>query len=223
MATRKTPLVTGEIYHIFNRSIARQPIFTTQLHYQRMIELIQFYIFQKPPIRFSYYNRLQMKQKNNFFENLVKNHKHQVEIYAYCIMPNHLHFLLKQTEENGISKFLSNIQNSYAKYHNTKHDRSGSLFQELFKGVHIETDEQLLHVMRYIILNPYTGHMVKELSDLERYQWTSFPEYMGKRKSFVNTEMISGLFRSTEKLKQFIFNQADYQKMLDKIKHLILE
>lgn len=222
MASRKIPLVTGEIYHVYNRSIARQQIFLSQRHYHRMTELIQFYIFTKPTLRFSYYNRLAIDQRKDFFAKLQMQPQH-VQIYAHALMPNHFHFLLKQTSDAGISKFLGNLQNSYAKYLNLKQKRTGSVFQEMFKAVRIETDEHLLHVTRYILLNPYTGYVIKDLGDLEMYPWTSFPDYMGSRSSYITTEFIQSFFKSPEKLKQFILDQAAYQRELDQIKHLILE
>ncbi len=223
MPTRKVPIIPEEIYHIYNRSIARQPIFLTQKHYQRALEVIQFYQYSKPSIRFSYYNRLSVEQKNEFFLNLVKNNKKQIHIYTYCLMPNHFHFLLKEIEPNGISSFTGNIQNSYAKYFNIRRQRTGGLFQSMFKAVHIETDEQILHVMRYIHLNPLTSFVVKNIKGLEQYRWSSFLEYITEKPFIIEHKFIKSFFRSTEDFKKFIFNQTDYQKQLADIKHLTFE
>lgn len=153
MPYRTTPLVQGEFYHVFNRSIARQPIFTRKDEYQRGLEVLNYYSYQKPPLRFSHYKRLTFKQKADFLAGLESSKK-IVQLLAFCLMPNHVHFLIKEIEDGGISRYMSNFQNSYAKYFNIKNDRTGSLFQTRFKAVRIETDEQLLHVMRYIHLNP---------------------------------------------------------------------
>lgn len=69
-------------------------------------------------------------------------------------MPNHFHLLIKQTEQNGISEFVGKFSNSYTKYYNTKHNRVGALLQGQLKAVLIESGEQLIHVSRYIHLNP---------------------------------------------------------------------
>src|SRR5581483_4916008 len=139
MPRRKIVLATGEIYHLFNRSIAHQPIFTRTRDNTRFLETIDFYRFQNPMIRFSHFNRLPQEQKKQFYDKLKKESLPIVEIFAFCLIPNHFHILARQLQENGIKNFLSQIQNSYAKFYNTKYDRSGALFQEMFKAVRIET------------------------------------------------------------------------------------
>lgn len=149
----------------------------------------------------------------------------RVDILAFCLLDNHYHFLLRQITEKGISKFISNIQNGYAKYFNIKTKRSGPLFQPMFKAVRIETDEQFLHVSRYIHLNPTTNYLV-ELNKLNRYPWSSLNCYLENnysKYSFLNTSIIFGLIKSREEFKEFVYNQAEYQRELGKIKHLILE
>ena len=76
-----------------------------------------------------------------------------MEIICYCLMPNHLHLLLRQLMDGGISKFMSNFANSYTRYFNTKSKRKGPVFEGKFKAKRIETDEQLLHLSRHIHLN----------------------------------------------------------------------
>lgn len=224
MTIRKVPIVVGEIYHVFNRSIARQPIFNSVTDYQRALDVFSFYSFFEPPLRFSHYARLPKSQKTNFMDRLIGSNQNQVEILAFCLMPNHVHFLIKEIREKGISTFMSNFQNSYAKYFNLKTNRSGSLFQTMFKAVRIETDEQLLHVARYIHLNPITAYILKNIEDLMNYPWSSFPVYTGKQTSYVlNTNTILGYFPSIDKFIEFTKDQIEYQRELDKIKHLILE
>lgn len=224
MTRRFTPLVTEEVYHVFNKSIAGQPIFLNKKDYSRAVEVFNYYRYSQPPLRFSHFNRLSAEEKEKFLKNLSEKNKKQVTIFAYCLMPNHFHFLIKAVEENGLSLFLSNFQNSYAKYFNQKYDRNGSLFQSMFKAVRMETDEQLIHVSRYIHLNPFTSFVIKEIKDLENYWWSSFLEYIGKRNpETVDLALIKGFFPKTEDFKLFVYNQADYQRELDKIKHLIAE
>ena len=221
MPYRKTPLVAREIYHVFNRSVARQPIFLSQRHYRHIVELINFYRFEKPPIRYSYFDRLNKEQKEIFIKLNMQNKKPMISILAYCLMPNHFHFLLKPTTDTAVSAFMRNLQNSYSKYFNTKHKRSGSLFQSMFKAVRIETEEQLIHVSRYIHLNPVSSSVI-HIKDLERYPWSSFNAYLTGKK-FVEPDIILKLFSSPAAYKSFVFDNADYQKTLENIKHLTLE
>ena len=218
------PLIPGEIYHIFNRSIASQPIFKNQKDYQRITDVINYYRFKKLPLRYSYYKRLPKDQKNQFSRDYLINNKSMLNIVAYCIMPNHFHFLLQPFVINAISDFMRNMQNSYSKYYNTKYERTGSLFQSMFRAVRIENDEQLIHVSRYIHLNPVTAYLI-EIDKLERYPWSSFKVYLSNNDgySFVNPRIVLSQFRSKGTYERFVFDQVDYQRELDKIKHLILE
>lgn len=217
------PLVTREIYHIFNRSVGGQPIFVDNRACSRAIELINFYRFLRPSIRYSHYNRLSKEQKLNFWDGLVKNHVNQVEILAFCLMPNHFHFVLRQSADTGIIKFMNNFQNSYARYFNTKFDRYGSLFQARFKSVHIETDAQLLHVVRYVHLNPLTSFVLKDKSELKNYPWSSFKEYLTLISHCVETKTVLDLSYNLDKFEEFTFDQLSYQRELNEIKHLALE
>lgn len=224
MSHRLVPLINGEIYHVFNRSVARQPIFLDSKDYRHAIETIKFYVNQNTPLSFSHYRRLLIEERLRLYQAMEMANKKLVSIYAYCLMPNHFHFLLQQNEDDGIKKFISNFQNSHAKYFNTKTGRSGALFQSMFKAVRIETDEQFVHVGRYIHLNPLTSYVVEEAQDLENYQWGSFPEYLGKPGfKIAEKERLLGYFKSPEDIKSFTLNQAEYQRELDKIKHLALE
>lgn len=224
MPYRKTPLITGEIYHVFNRSVARQPIFVFQKDYKRALDIIGFYIYQKPLLRFSHYNRLPEKQKTDFIQNLKKKGKKQINLISFCIMPNHFHFLIKEIHPEGITTFMRNFQNSYAKYFNKRSERSGAVFQSMFKAIRIETEEQLLHVCRYIHLNPLTSYLIKDLSELETYPWNSFKYFLeNKDQESVDVKFILDYFPSIKKFKEFIFDQIDYQRRLDQIRHLIVE
>lgn len=224
MPYRQTPLVIGEIYHIFNRSVAHQPIFLTDTYYQRAYEVLSYYNKLNPPVRFSHFSRLPTPLKNEILENLNKDDQKLVQILAFCLMPNHVHFLIKEITEKGITTFMRKFQDSYAKYFNTKTERSGSLFQSMFKAVRILTDEQLLHVTRYIHLNPVTAFILKNIEELSNYPWSSFPIYIGKQSSdIISTDEILGFFSSKDKFIKFTEDQVDYQRKLDKIKHLLLE
>lgn len=157
-------------------------------------------------------------------DSLHKINDKLVDIICFCLMPNHFHLLLNQLKDNGISKFMANLQNSFTRYFNTKHERIGHLLQGQFKAVLIEDDNQLLHVSRYIHLNPYSSYVVKDLESLEQYLWSSFPEYLGKVAAEIcNKEIILSQFKDKKDYKKFVFDQADYQRRLEEIKHLVIE
>lgn len=219
---RKVVFANDEIYHVFNRGVEKRPTFTDKRELDRSIITLDFYRFANLPLKLSRFlnlpevERSKLKQTLDSFEKLV-------EVICYCLMPNHFHFLLKQRTDVGISTFTANFTNSYTKYFNTKHERIGPLFQGLFKAVHIESDEQLIHVSRYIHLNPVSSYLI-EPEELENYKWSSFPEYMGlSNKNISNPKLVSDLFPSKEKYKQFVLDQVDYARKLEQIKHLVLE
>ena len=222
MPYRHTLIVPNQIYHVFNRSIARQPCFLNSRDYERFLNVIDYYRFQKPSLRFSHFSRLPFELRTAYENNLKQKGVKQVDIFAYCIMPNHIHFLLRECTPKGIATFMKNIQESYAKYYNIKRERTRSLFQSMFRAVRIETDDQLLHVSRYIHLNPYTSFIVKTKEELLIYPWTSLSEYL-THSSITTREIILQHFSTVEKFKIFTLDQADYQRELEEIKHLIFE
>src|SRR3989344_6077012 len=146
MPSRIIPFINNHFYHIYNRGSEKRPIFENQRDYQRFLKTLIYYQIEGPKPRFSKFPSLAITK-------LDENRK-LVEILAYCLMPNHFHLLLKQVRDKGITEFLSNLSNSYTKYYNTKYNRVGHLFQSEFKAVIMESNEQLLHVSRYIHLNP---------------------------------------------------------------------
>lgn len=224
MPGRIIPLATNETYHIINRGIASQPTFIDSKNYQRAVECLRYYQNKKPPIKYSRYLQLAKGRRAALLDILAKEKQFLVEIIAYCFMPNHFHLLLKQLADNGISKFVSNFTNSYTRYFNTKNERNGPIFQGRFKAKRIETEEQLLHVSRYIHLNPFSSYVVKSLKDLEKYPYSSLLEYLDDGgANFCSKEMIADNFKNEGAYKKFVFDQADYQRELDKIKHLTLE
>lgn len=198
------------------------PIFKEKRDYQRALEVIDFYRYAKPSLSFSHYKRLPKEEKQKFYNHLQKNSL-LIEILAFCLMPNHGHFLLKQKQNKGISTFMRKFQDSYARYFNTKYKRAGGLFQSMFKAIRIETDEQLLHVSRYIHLNPVSAYLA-ESKDLENYPWCSFLDYVHEGKEFfINPRFVLSHFKTRSAYKEFVFDQADHQRELQRIKNLTLE
>lgn len=224
MPFRKVVLAQDQIYHIYNRGVAALPIFHSLKDYSRFLNLVTYYRFINVSSSFSQFMKVAREEREKILEGLNKEKALNAEILAFCLMPNHFHFLLKQLTEKGISTFMANIQNGYAKYLNIRTNRVGPLFQSMFKVVRVDTDEQLIHVSRYIHLNPSTGYLVEPKNLLE-YPWSSLGSYVnnGKSQAFIQTDAVLGLLKTKQSYHEFVLDQADYQKDLDKIKHLTLE
>ncbi len=214
---RKEPLITGGIYHVFTKSIAGYRIFRKKGEYERMKELLWFYNKEKMPTRFSIFKRL--KNKKEFYENYLNDKEEIVDIIAYCIMPTHLHILLKQLKPNGISIYMSNVLNSYTRYFNNKNKRRGPLWQSRFKSVMIKSDEQILHLTRYIHLNPVAEGLVDRP---EEWLFSSYNEYIGTAaEQICNFSEHINLER--QEYIEFVESRIDYQRKLSEIKALLLE
>ncbi|MCM8783204.1 MAG: transposase [Candidatus Omnitrophica bacterium] len=212
---RKNFLAVGEIYHVLNKSIAGFQIFNDEDEYQRMAGLFAYYQKENPPVKFSKY--LNSNKKGSEGENTGNK---LVEIIAYCLMPTHLHLLLRQMKEEGISLFMGNVLNSYTRYFNTRHKRKGPLWEGRFKRIQVKTEENLLHLTRYIHLNPVTAYLVNKPED---WLFSSYREYLGQ---VDGKEKICNFEDSLEigpDYKEFVEDRISYQRELAQIKDLIVE
>lgn len=223
MATiRKIVFANEEYYHVFNRGVDRRITFSNKREFERAKNLLYFYQFSTIPLRFSQFSRSSDEIMSNHMDTMLKSGK-IVEVISYCLMPNHFHLLLKQNKDMGISTYISNFVNAYTKYFNTKNDRVGHLFQGVFKAVYVETDEQLLHLTRYIHLNPIVASLVTE-NTLVNYHWSSYPSYISQASDeLVEKESIGNILKQIPNYKEFLSEQISYAKKLDAIKHLVLE
>lgn len=223
MPIRTTPLVTKEIYHIVNRGVNHIPIFEDRRDYERFTQIVPYYRFIETPNKYSLFTKLSASIRETLQQELDQKDLKLISILAFCLMPNHFHLLLRQEHDQGISRFLANIQNSYTRYFNTRHGRSGHLFQGQFKAVRIVSENQLLHTSRYIHLNPYSGSVVRSFDKLKEYPWSSLREYITGMEGFCETHSVLSNFPSKKKYLEFVEDQKDYQKTLEQIKHLMLE
>lgn len=224
MARRLTPLINGNYYHIFNRGVEKRPIFSDNRSYRRFIETLNYYRFINTPLKLSNFFKLSLKNRSTIIKDLRFTPTH-VTICCFALMHNHFHLLLRQNSDNGISKFMKNLGDSYTKYFNTRRNRIGPLFQGQFKAVRVESDDQLSHVSRYIHLNPYSSCIVKNIDDLLHYPWTSLPIYAQTENnlSICDISPIMQPFKTWKAYWKFISDHADYQKKLENIKHITLE
>lgn len=219
---RKTIFTTKEIYHVFNLGVEKRPTFTDKREYDRALLTLDFYRHEGISAGLAQILKLDLEKRNFFLSQLAKREKNLVDIFGYCLMPNHFHLLMKQLFIGGISTFVGNFSNSYTRYFNTKHGRIGHLFQGVFKAVKIEDEEQLIHVLRYIHINPVVSSVIRE-TDLEDYPYSSLSEYLGKKEGFCKKNLVLEHFQSIDKLRDFTYDQIDYGRRLEGIKHLIIE
>jgi len=207
-----------ELYHVYNHSIEEMKIFTNDNEYKRFINAIRFYQIKDPQIKFSDF----IDTSSNSFVNAKtdwgrfdKKDK-IVKVIAYCVMPTHFHLLLSQLTDKGIPSFVNNLLNGYARYFNIKYERKGPLWQGPTKKIVINSDLYLLHLTRYIHLNPVTAYLVNKPED---WLASSYNEYL--RKTSV-TKSICDCYRffdmEPEQYKKFVDGGIGYQRERAKAK-----
>lgn len=205
--------VEDGIYHVFNRGVEKRDIFLDEQDYQIFLYYLFVYVVPFDQVLIQYPN-LPIRLHN-------KNLSSEIEVLAYCLMPNHFHLLLQQKSIDGVSKLLKQLTNAYTLYFNNKYQRVGGLVQGRFKAVQPETDEQLLHISRYIHLNPLVSELTE---DLPSFKWSSYLDYIGKRNGkLCAKDTLLSFFSSPSKYEAFVVDQADYAQKLDRLKHIALD
>lgn len=176
--------IPDSYYHIYNRGVEKRIIFIDEQDYAVFLSYLKTYLLPKDEkslhailssstIPWSEKDRaLKLLHINNFAES--------ISLVCYCLMPNHFHFLVKQTEANTIDRFMNSLFTRYVMYFNKKHHRVGPLFQGLYKAILIQSDEQLFHLTRYIHRNALP---LLQGSALQSFSYSSYGEYLGYRKT----------------------------------------
>jgi putative transposase len=177
---------------------------------------MKYYKFKKPPMKLSRFKTLSATEQSRLTTILLNKNETLVDIVCFVLMPNHFHFILKQNLKNGVSIFMRKFSNSYAKYFSTSHEWVGHLFQGQFKAVEINSEEQLLHVSRYIHLNPFSAGLIMK-NNLINYQWSSYPDYLRKSSDVVQIITTAGDYE------KFVLGHADYARQLEYQKHFTLD
>ncbi len=220
---RKDPIIIDSIFHVFNKTIEAKQVFDKEINCNKFLDALIFYRSSALKMRLSRYDKFTSKLKDVYKIKLEDSDRFRVNILAYCLMPTHFHLLLKQRLTDGVSTFLSNIQNSFTRFFNIKNSRIGPIFVQSYKSVLIRSEQQLKHISRYIHLNPYSGNIVNTEEDLFSYPWSSFSEYLGNsRVKISEPNFIMNMFgNSYERYRKFVFDNANYQRTLEYCKDSI--
>lgn len=181
--TRNTIFAPDEFYHIYNRGTEKRKIFLKHRDYERFLSLL--YLANGK-------SAVDIKRQGRTLSELFTRDrgKKLVEVCAYCLMPNHFHLIIKELEDNGISKFMQKLMTGYTMYFNKMYDRSGALFQGKFKSEHADNDRYLNYLISYVHLNPVkiidAGWKENGVSNrrsaekfLDSYMYSSFADYCG--------------------------------------------
>ncbi|MCL4374639.1 transposase [Patescibacteria group bacterium] len=206
----------GEIYHVFNKSIGGFKILSDWNNCRRFLFTLSYYSRQYRWKSLSKHLKDRLDEQIASVDLLTDSDGFRVKFIAYCLMPDHYHLLIKIKNEDNFSKLIADIENSFTRYFNIKFKRKGPLWQSAFKAVRVCTNWQLLHVSRYIHLNPTTSHFVKRPQD---WKHSSYEQYIGADKNIPKEISIN---KATD-YQKFCEDQISYQKVLKQIKRSILE
>lgn len=123
----------------------------------------------------------------------LNNFSGEITLLAYCLMPNHFHFFIKQKSRDSIDKFIQSLCTRYTLYFNKKYKRVGSLFQGVYKAVMVTAEPQFLHLSRYI----HKQALAFQGETLESHP-CSYPEYLGRRNTeWIHPEEVLAYFSKT--------------------------
>lgn len=209
--------VEESFYHIYNRGVEKRTIFEELQDYKVFLKYLKESL--SPPPKPENIRRTFTLQGASFkgIPRQPKNYFKEIELHSYCLMPNHFHLLVKQKSKNSIEKIMRSLATRYSMYFNKKYDRVGKLFQGHYKAVLIKDDDYLLHLSRYIHLNPlkYTDSLAKGFS--------SYADYLQLRKTkWIKTDFILGYFNTSvikelkkfNKYQEFVENYTQDSKLL---------
>ena len=185
-----------------------------------MTEILRLYRYKNFTTKYSLYSRQSESQQRAIYKNLLGSPK-SVDIIAYCIMPTHLHLAIKQLADKGISKYIAKVLNSYTRYFNCVHRRKGPLWEGKFRNIPVDDDDQLLHLTRYIHLNPSSARLTDTPA---KWEYSSYSEYTDRKKDDNNIAAYRDLIDiSPGDYKKFVNERIEYQQELSRIKSILLE
>lgn len=217
-------------YHIYNRGVNKRIIFKNRRDYQVFLSFLKSYLSPPP-------NPQQLQQLRQTFTlqgvsfkgipRQLKNYHEEISLLAYCLMPNHFHLLVKQTVPRTIEMFMRSLCTRYVQYFNHRNNhRVGPLFQDVYKAVLVESEEQLLHLSRYIHLNPLQKGLQKGRSLKDYPQPSSYLNYLGLiRQDWIKPHEILSYFAKsgTNSYSSFVENSQIDEPSLTQISHLTLD
>lgn len=182
-------------YHIYNRGVNKNPVFLDNQDYEVFLGLLKRYL----------------DDKTEFKKNRTPhpNFYNEIDLVSFCLMRNHFHLFIYQKENPlAIINFMRSLTTAYGMYFNKKYNRVGPVFQQRYRAVRMKSDSQLLHITRYIHLNP---------KEFKTYPWSSYKYFTGKaHAAWVKPQGILEMFQ--DNYEKFVEDYIPTKEDLDELK-----
>ncbi|MBU0491847.1 MAG: transposase [Chloroflexi bacterium] len=186
MPYRGDVFAPGHYYHVYNRGAGKSLLFFNPGNYEHCLRLVKQY-----------------------------SQTYRVAVIAYCLMPNHYHFLLRQETDEPLSRFINVLFNAYVQAMNRQQGRSGTLFEGRFRHVWVDREEYLVYLCRYIHLNPVAAGLVSQPGD---WPYSNYLEWVGQRVGTLKDEaFIRERFPAPEAYRLFVADRQDEVKTRSRI------
>ncbi len=170
--------LAGHYYHVYNRGCNRERIFADSVNYEFLLRRAKTLLADYP-----------------------------LRVIAYCLMPNHYHFLFCPEADGTLSRFVQRLFNSYTQAFNKQQDRSGTLFEGRARSVLVDTDEYALHLCRYIHLNPVRAGLVTHPGD---WPYSNYLEWLQRRSgALVDATFVQQYFPDGAGYEAFVLSEVD--------------
>lgn len=191
--------VADSYYHVYARGVNKQEIFLDADDYKFFLSLLKRYLSRSEA----------SSRRGVQYPKLYEG----IQLLAYCLMTNHFHLLVYQINEQGMMQLMRRVMTSYSGYFNRKYSRRGPLFESRYRASRINNETYLLHISRYIHLNP---------TDWRGYNYSSLRSYLGTAPpDWLTTIRVNSLFSSRNEYLQFLESYEQNKTELDIIKHVL--
>lgn len=193
--------VSGGYYHAYNRGVEKRLIFLDDQDHRVFLSFLRAYLSPPSPTVGNDLDHPLAKMTGSRPVRIrpLRSFSEEISLLCYCLMPNHFHLLLYQKEVDGMSRFLQALCTSYSMYFNKRYRRIGTLFQGPYKAAYVDSDSYLLHVSRYIHLNPLEMTGSRPVN-ARKYPYSSYPYYLRlKEAAWMHPEHVLDYFRSAQR------------------------
>lgn len=184
-------------YHVYNRGVEKRKVFLEDEDYSTFLNLYKRYLSDRPVT----------DNKGREYDWLAED----IELVAFCLMPNHFHLLVYQIEIGALTVLLRSVCSTYTTYFNNKYNRVGPLFQGVFKASNIYNDNYLTYITRYIHRNPH--HYLL-------WKWSSLDYWLEKKHaSWVKPQRLNNT--TPYQYLEFMNDEEGYKSSIEEMNDII--